>query len=521
MISIVFSTRKENTEYQDHIKKTIGVKDYQIIEVVNNGQYSLTEAYNKGLEKSTNDIVAFIHDDLILPNGWGKKMLNHFNNSEYGILGVAGTTDMSENGQWWKDSTKMVGIVKHSHNGKTWESKYSASFGKEILETVVVDGLFFVVDKNKIKTNFSEDIKGFHFYDIDFTFNNHLNGVKVGVVFDVRLTHKSIGQTNEEWEKNRLNFVEKYKDKLPYNIKPEIRFENKGVKLNKKPKVGVIIPTKGNIDLLTNCVNSLWDNDTYDNMNVYIADTGSSEYEKNQIRELIDSYRQKTDKLRYTRLIEYDYYNFAKINNDVVKNHIDDDTELLLFCNNDIKLLNNGISQMVDFFNKNKKSVGTLGSRLYFGDGTIQHSGISLNMGHLNGKASINIGHHGFKSYYNYFINNREVFGNTAAFMMISKTIFSKIGGFKESFKECFEDVVLNIDCLKLNLKNYFLTNVVCYHYESQTRNKSEEKIQREIEDYNLRLIHYIINNEKTYNYFTNIDKNTLKQIFNYAKTVN
>ena len=26
-------------------------------------------------------------------------MLNHFNNSEYGILGVAGTTDMSENGQ--------------------------------------------------------------------------------------------------------------------------------------------------------------------------------------------------------------------------------------------------------------------------------------------------------------------------------------------------------------------------------------------------------------------------------------
>ena len=118
---------------------------------------------------------------------------------------------MSENGQWWKDPTKMVGIVKHSHNGRTWESKYSASFGKEILETVVVDGLFFVVNKNRIKTNFSEDIKGFHFYEIDFTFNNHLNGVKVGVVFDVRLTHKSIGQTNEEWEKNRIDFVEKYK----------------------------------------------------------------------------------------------------------------------------------------------------------------------------------------------------------------------------------------------------------------------------------------------------------------------
>ena len=61
-------------------------------------------------------------------------------------------------------------------------------------------------------------------------------------------------------------------------------------------------------------------------MNLYIAYTGSSEYEKNHIRELIDSYAQKTDKHRYTRLIEYNYYNFAKINNDVVKNHIDDDT---------------------------------------------------------------------------------------------------------------------------------------------------------------------------------------------------
>ena len=78
MISVVFSTRKENIECQNHIKKTIGVKDYQIIEIVNDGQYSLTEAYNKGLEESTNDIVAFIHDDLILPNNWGKKNVKSF-----------------------------------------------------------------------------------------------------------------------------------------------------------------------------------------------------------------------------------------------------------------------------------------------------------------------------------------------------------------------------------------------------------------------------------------------------------
>lgn len=497
MISVVFSTRKENNGYQNHIKKTVGVKGCEIIEIVNDGKYSLTEAYNKGLKQSTNNVVAFIHDDLILPNGWGKKMLTHFNNSDYGILGVAGTTDMSETGQWWKDSTKMVGIVKHSHNGRTWESKYSANFGKDIIETVIVDGLFFVVNKNRIKSNFSEDIKGFHFYEIDFTFNNHLNGVKVGVVFDVKLTHKSIGQTNEEWEKNRLNFVEKYKDKLPYNIKPEIRFENKEVKLNKKPKLGVIIPTKGNIDLLTNCVNSLWDKDNYDNMIVYIADTGSSDYEKNQIRELIDSYSKKTDKNRYTRLIEYDYYNFAKINNDVVKNHIDDDTELLLFCNNDIKLLNNGISQMVNVYNRNKKNVGTIGARLHFGDNTIQHAGM---VSWVSQNKTLEISHLGIKSYYNYK-SFSEVIGNTGAFLMIDKNIFNKIKGFNEKYIECFEDVELNMECLKINRKNYFVGDAVCYHYESVSRGKSQEAIKRLQQDYKNNLLPFIINNKKIHKY--------------------
>ncbi len=516
MISVVFSTRKENTEYQNHIKKTIGVKDCEIIEIVNDGKYSLTEAYNKGLEESTNDIVAFIHDDLILPNNWGKKMLIHFKTSEYGILGVAGTTDMSETGQWWKDSTKMVGIVKHSHNGKTWESKYSANFGKDIIETVVVDGLFFVVNKNRIKSNFSEDIKGFHFYEIDFTFNNHLNGVKVGVVFDVKLTHKSIGQTNEEWEKNRLNFVEKYKNKLPYNIKPEIRFENKEVKLNKTPKLGVIIPTKGNVELLTDCINSLIEKDNYSNLEIFIADTGSTDEEKKEIKKLIISHQETT----VINLVEYDYYNFAKINNDVVKNHIDDDTELILFCNNDIKLLNNGISQMVNVYNRNIKTVGTIGARLHFGDNTIQHSGMTLFLSENNKKYIVGLSHFGLRSYYNYHNQRKDVVGNTGAFLMISKDLFNKIGKFSESYLECFEDVELNLECLSRNRKNIFVSDAVCYHYESQTRNKDEDKLLREGNDYR-KIIPKIVNNKKTYEYFSNVNKTILEQLFKNAKTVN
>jgi len=509
MVTIVYSTRTPNKEFQDYIKKTIGVKEFEIYEIVNNGQKSLTECYNEGLDKSKNDIVVFCHDDILLKEGWGKKILNHFKNTEYGILGMAGTTDMSEIGRWWQDNTKMIGIVSHSHGGKTWENRYSANFENEVIETVMLDGLFFVVDKKRIKERFDENFKGFHFYDVDFTLNNHLSGVKVGVMFDIKITHKSIGMTNNKWERNREQFVEKYKDKLPHKIKPEIKFEQKEVKLKETPKLGIIIPTKGNVDLLKQCINSIHDSDNYRNFKIHIADTGSTDEEKKEIKNFIS-------KIPYIKLIEYDFYNFAVINNDVVENHIDKDVEVLLFCNNDIKLLNNTISRMIDVYVKNKKNVGTIGCRLHYGDNTIQHSGISMFL-HQNGQ--IGITHYGLRSYYTYHKElKRDILGNTGAFMMIPKNLFQEIGGFDPSYRECFEDVQLNIECINRNKDNIFVGEAVCYHYESQTRNKSEEKLKREAEDYTKKLIPFILKNKKTYNYFANIKAKDFEAILEQSR---
>jgi hypothetical protein len=125
---------------------------------------------------------------------------------------------MPSSGMWWEDRRKMVGIVNHESGGKKWESKYSESLGNSIIETVVVDGLFIAIDKRKIKKNFNEDFKGFHFYDIPFCFENHIEGVKVGVITNIRITHRSIGQTNEQWEENRKLFESKYSKNLPVKL---------------------------------------------------------------------------------------------------------------------------------------------------------------------------------------------------------------------------------------------------------------------------------------------------------------
>lgn len=217
MITVGYSTRTSNPKYREYIQKTCMYKEIEIIEKVNNGEKSLSEVYNEILSESKHEIVVLCHDDLEFDtNRWGEKLLKIFEkNPEYGIVGLAGTTVMPKSGMWWEDRSKMFGIVNHKHDGKKWESKYSDSLNDKLKEVVVVDGLFIAINKKNIKENFDATVSGFHMYDINFCFRNFLKQVKIGVTTQIRVTHLSIGMTNEQWETNKKIFAEKFKDNLP------------------------------------------------------------------------------------------------------------------------------------------------------------------------------------------------------------------------------------------------------------------------------------------------------------------
>jgi hypothetical protein len=219
MITIGYSTREHNPKFIEYLKKSSGFKKVEVIEKINNGEKSLSEVYNEIISESKTDIVVLCHDDIYFDtSSWYYKLKSHFENSDYGILGVAGTTEMPTSGQWWEVRRKMIGIVNHESGGKKWTSKYSEDLGKSIRETVIVDGVFIALSKSRIKHNFDEEFKGFHFYDIGFCFKNQIEGVKVGVISNIRITHKSIGQTNQQWEENKNLFSQKYSEILPVKI---------------------------------------------------------------------------------------------------------------------------------------------------------------------------------------------------------------------------------------------------------------------------------------------------------------
>ena len=160
MITIIYCTKEHNPSHIEHLKKMSGNPNkVEVIEYINKGE-GLTKFYKKGLEESKHDIVVFCHDDIIVETKqFGKKIIKLFDkNPEYGIIGVAGTKFMSTTGRWWDDKTKMYGKVAHTHEGKTWLSSYSGGLGDGIEETIIVDGVFFSVNKTRLKEDFDLDV---------------------------------------------------------------------------------------------------------------------------------------------------------------------------------------------------------------------------------------------------------------------------------------------------------------------------------------------------------------------------
>jgi GT2 family glycosyltransferase len=488
MITIGYSTRVSNPSLQEYFRKTCGLKGVEVIEKINNGEKSLSQVYNEIIDESSNNILVLCHDDIKLETGWDKKLIKDFeNNPDFSIIGKAGSCYFPESGVYWeKMQQTMVGQVYHHPDGqKKWLSKYSPKL-PFLIPVVTLDGLFLSFDKTKIKHKFDETIGKFHFYDHGFCVPNYLDGVKIGVTSSFEITHKSVGQPNEEFWVSKNQFLQKWGSKLPLDLKPEKIYVPK---ISEKPlknigKVAIIIPTKGKVEMLYDCVKSYYEHCNSNLFTIFIADTGSNDKEKLWIKENILP-------LGDVNIIEYDYYNFAKINNDVVKNYVDDTYEFLLFSNNDIKILNNVIYGMLKVFKENSR-VGTVGCKLFYDDNTIQHDGIIIVWNNKEKKFIVD--HKNKKNYFNFNTHINETIGNTAALMMIRKNTFISNYMFNEKYNSCFEDVELNVLLKTKGLKNYTDSSLVSYHKESKTRTIDKE-LNDIMTDYMGTLNNFLINN--------------------------
>ena len=439
MISVIYCTRETNKKHSEHISKSSGLsKHIEVIEIVNNGE-ALTKAYNRGLNLAKNDIVVLMHDDVTFDTtGWGRKLIKHFDeNPEYGILGLAGTTDIALSGKWWEDRSKMVGIVNHEHNGKKWESKYSKSWGNELTEVLIVDGLFFAVHKNRIKERFDENIEGFHFYEIDFTFANHLKGVKIGVMYNIRVTHKSIGITNDQWETNRLQFVKKFNDELPEKLVPDFYLPEDTNK-NNKVNIKVVIQSFGDIELFENLYKKI-KSFGYEKLKISLI-SNQENYDKYKNLGYEDV---KVFKGWYDQLIKN--LSILKFDTDFVN----DEDELVVFMNDDINIINNIFFNFSKVYLSNKENFGCVFPLSYNQNKTVFSSTLEI-FSNKEGKIAVNMKDK--ETYYNVYygtINNS--IGNLSDCFATTPNNLKIVDWFNINYET---NLYFNDFSLKLHLKN-------------------------------------------------------------------
>jgi len=233
-------------------------------------------------------------------------------------------------------------------------------------------------------------------------------------------------------------------------------------KILNMPEVTIIIPTKDNVKLLRNCIDSILNKTIYQNYKILIVDNQSKEDQTFEYYNTINNYKIK--------IIYYDNeFNYSLINNYAISQT---DSEYILFLNNDIEVISGEwLNAMIEHIQR--EGVGAVGAKLLFSDNKIQHCGVVFYEGnpyHIYYKNPNQDGYFGIVG----IVRNYSAV--TAACMLTKKSLFLEVGGFDPIFAVAFNDVDY---CLKLKSKGY---NIVytpfasLYHHESQTRGAEDIK---------------------------------------------
>ncbi len=251
------------------------------------------------------------------------------------------------------------------------------------------------------------------------------------------------------------------------------------------PKISIVIANKDHAGELRRCVTSILEKSTYDNYEIVIVENNST---TGEIRDY------------YTSLLGYEYaaaaevqrsldgktavvtyngaFNYSAVNNLGVKHSTG---EYLLLLNNDTEVITvNWMEELLMY--AQRKDVGAVGAKLYYGDRTIQHAGVVIGLG-----AHRTAGHTHYKQhrqnlgYMGRLCYAQNVTAVTGACLLVKKSLYEEAGGLDEGFAISLNDVDL---CLKLRergLLNVFTPFAELYHYESVSRGLDDngEKAER------------------------------------------
>ena len=239
------------------------------------------------------------------------------------------------------------------------------------------------------------------------------------------------------------------------------------------PRVAILIPTNGHLNLFRAAVEEVLDKTSYANYEILLID--------NSRDSRLEDYAARLT-ARKLPVRHFDWrnqpFNFSSMNNAAARAT---DAPYLLFLNDDTTIITpEWLSAMLE--HGQRPEVGAVGAQLWYPDDSIQHAGVVMG---LYGNCS-----HAFKNqpakqphYFDFPELIRNCSAVTAACLLVARHKFFEAGGFDETnLAVAFQDVDLCLKLLELGYRNIYTPYAKLYHYESATKNESD-KIPHPAED--------------------------------------
>lgn len=236
-----------------------------------------------------------------------------------------------------------------------------------------------------------------------------------------------------------------------------------------QPLVSLIVPTRNAVELMRQCLDSLFEKTLYQNYEVIIVDNGSDD------PEAVEYFRSMATHPRVRVLRDDRPFNYSALNNAAVKHAKGD---LIGLLNNDIEVITpEWLSEMVSL--AIQPDIGAVGARLLYPDETIQHAGLILGILGVAGNAH----KHAPRSTNGYFGRASLINGFsavTAACMLMRKSVYEEVGGLNEvDLTVAYNDVDLCLRISEAGYRNVWTPYAELYHHESATRGEEDDPVKQ------------------------------------------
>ena len=254
-----------------------------------------------------------------------------------------------------------------------------------------------------------------------------------------------------------FRYIKRRLDRRPVYLANLVDRSNHHQNREASPSVSIVIPTRDKASLLKACVASVLKYTNYPNFKIVVVNNQSVEQVSlAYLRELSSQ-----------GIIVLDFpmrFNFSEIANFAVGQI---DSEFVCFLNNDTEVLDpNWLWHLVE--HALAPEVGLVGSKLLYGNGTLQHFGIALG---FTGAA----GHPYSGTYPGELLNGLaescfEVSGVTFACAMVSTEDYLAVGGLDVKFRVGLNDVDFALRLSQIGKRTVVCGRSCLTHHESKTR---------------------------------------------------